>query len=126
VQFADGRVRLGQVSRAVPGFLPGPLAGGETLIRERVARFFPRLAALPATLQARPVAISADRLPVAGPLPQACDVLVVTAMDSPLIFAPALAVRLAAALAGEAVPDLAPFRPERFAASPGRSPGGPS
>jgi glycine/D-amino acid oxidase-like deaminating enzyme len=115
-QFADGRIRLGQVSRAVPGFLPGPLAGGEALIRERVNRFFPGLAAEPAALQGRPVAISADRLPVAGPLPQAPSVYLVAGMDSPLIFAPALAARLAADLAGEAVPDLAPFRPDRFAA----------
>jgi glycine/D-amino acid oxidase-like deaminating enzyme len=118
-QFSDGRVRLGQVSRAVPGFLPGPLPGGEALIRERLERFFPRLAAEPATLRGCPVAISADRLPVAGPLPQAPDVYVVAGIDSPLILTPALAARLAGALAGEAVPDLAPFRPDRFAARPG-------
>jgi glycine/D-amino acid oxidase-like deaminating enzyme len=62
------------------------------------------------------VAISADRLTVAGPLPQAPDVYVVAGIDSPLILTPTLAARLAAALAGEAVPDLAPFRPDRFAA----------
>jgi glycine/D-amino acid oxidase-like deaminating enzyme len=115
VQLSGGRVRLGQVSRAVPGFLPGPLAGGEALIRERIKRFFPRLAAEPATLRGRPVAISADRLPVAGPLPQAPDVYVVAGMDSPLISAPAIGARVAGALAGDAVPDLAPFRPDRFA-----------
>ena len=119
VQFPDGRVRLGQVSRAVPGFLPAPLAGGEALIRERLKRFFPRLAVEPATLRGRPVAISADRLPVAGPLPQAPDVYLVGGIDSPLILAPAIAARLAEALTGAAVPDLAPFRPDRFAAGLG-------
>jgi glycine/D-amino acid oxidase-like deaminating enzyme len=116
VQFPDGSVRIGQVSRAVPGFLPGPLASGEALIRERVKRFVPQLAAEPATLRGRPVAISADRLPVAGPLAQAPDVYLVAGLDSPLILAPVLAARLARALTGEAVPDLAPFSPARFAA----------
>jgi len=118
-QFGDGRIRLGQVSRAVPGFLPGPLPGGEALLRERAARYLPRLAGVPATLRARSVAISADKLPLAGPLAHAPDVFVVTAMDSPLIFAPAIAVRLAAALAGEPTPDLDPFRPDRVIAPPG-------
>jgi glycine/D-amino acid oxidase-like deaminating enzyme len=31
VELPDGAVRFGQVSRAVPGFLPGPLPGGEAL-----------------------------------------------------------------------------------------------
>jgi glycine/D-amino acid oxidase-like deaminating enzyme len=119
VQFSEGRITLGQVSRAVPGYLPAPLAGGEALIRERIARYFPRLAVEPATLRGRPVAISADRLPVAGPLPQAPGVYVVAGMDSPLILAPAIAARLAEALTGAAAPDLAPFRPDRFAPRPG-------
>jgi glycine/D-amino acid oxidase-like deaminating enzyme len=117
-QFGDGRIRLGQVSRAVPGFLPGPLPGGEALLRERAARFLPRLADVPATLRARSVAISADKLPLAGALAQAPDVFVMTAMDSPLIFAPAIAARLATALAGEPTPDLDPFRPDRVAPPP--------
>ncbi len=54
VQFPDGPLRIGQVTRAVPGFLPGPLAGGEALIRERIRRFFPRLALAPATLRDAP------------------------------------------------------------------------
>jgi hypothetical protein len=40
-------------------------------------------------------------------------------MDSPLILAPAIAARLAGALAGATVPDLAPFRPDRVATRSG-------
>jgi glycine/D-amino acid oxidase-like deaminating enzyme len=119
VQFPEGTVRFGQVSRAVPGLLPGPLPDGEALIRERMGRFFPRLAQAPATLRGRAVAISADRLPIAGPLPQAPGVYVVAGMDSPLILAPAVAARAAGELAGDAAPDLAPFRPDRFGARSG-------
>lgn len=117
VQFADGRLLLGQVSRAVPGFRGTPNPAGEALIRAAARTFFPRLADLPARLHGRPVAISADRGPVAGPLPEMENVYVAAGYDSPVIYTPALAARLASALAGEPVPELESFSPARFATS---------
>ena len=115
-QFGDGRLHLGQVSRAIPGFLGGPKPEGEALLRAHVRRFFPTLADTPATLHGRPVAISADRLPIAGPLPTIPNLHVISGLTSPLIYLPALAQRYAALLAGATPPELSPFSPGRFAA----------
>ena len=116
VQLPDGRVRLGQMSRAVSGFWDGPHPEAEALIRAEVARFFPELAAQPGTVSHRPVSFSADRLPIAGPVPGAEGYWLVGGLVSPLIYLPALAPKMAAALAGETVPALTPFAPARFMA----------
>lgn len=113
VQFADGRVRLGQVSRAVSGFLGGAKEDAEALIRAAARPLFPALAEAPARVRARPVAITADRLPLAGPLEAVPNLFVAAGFDSPLSYAPALATRLAAALAGTPPPELAEFQPGR-------------
>src|SRR5262249_10267001 len=99
-----------------------PLVDGEQLIRQCIGRFLPGLAPLPGRLHGRAVAISADRRPVAGAFAGARDLYVVAGMVSPIVFAPSLAGRLAASLAGEPTPDLAPFSPDRLLAGPDRSP----
>jgi glycine/D-amino acid oxidase-like deaminating enzyme len=114
VQQADGRVRLGQISRAISGILDGPYPDGEAAIRAEVARFYPDLAQQPGRVYSRPVSFSADRLPVAGPVPGAPGCWLVTGLVSPLIFMPALAKRIAAALDGERVTELEPFAPARL------------
>lgn len=114
VQQADGRVRLGQLSRGISGMLDGPRPDGDALIRAEVARYFPDLAKVPGTLHSRPVSFSVDRLPAAGPVPGAPGFWLVNGLVSPLIFLPALAPRMAAALNGDAVPELAPFAPARL------------
>jgi glycine/D-amino acid oxidase-like deaminating enzyme len=114
VQQADGRVRLGQISRGIAGVLDGPRPDGEAAIRAEVARFYPDLAQQPGQIHSRPVSFSADRLPVAGPVPGAPGTWLVTGLVSPLIYLPALAPRMAAALDGEVVPELEPFSPSRL------------
>jgi glycine/D-amino acid oxidase-like deaminating enzyme len=114
VQQADGRVRLGQVSRGVSGFLDGPQPNGEAAIRAEVARFFPDLARQPGQVHHRPVSFTPDRLPLAGPVPGAPGYWLVNGLVSPLIYLPALAPRMAAALEGERVPELEPFAPARL------------
>lgn len=118
VQLPDGRVRLGQMSSAISGFRDGPNADADALIRAEVARFFPVLAQQPGTLSHRPVSFSADRLPIAGPVPGAPGYWLVGGLVSPLIYLPALAPRMAAALAGNAVPELTPFWPARLMEAP--------
>ncbi|MCC7369724.1 MAG: FAD-binding oxidoreductase [Chloroflexi bacterium] len=117
VQMPDGRVRLGQMSRAVSGFWDGPHPDAEQLIRAEVAKFYPELAQQPGTLSHRPVSFSADRLPLAGPVPGAPGTWLVSGLVSPLIYLPALAPRVAAALAGDSVPEIALFSPGRLMAS---------
>lgn len=114
VQLPDGRVRLGQMSRAVSGFWDGPHPDADRLIRAEVARFFPELARQPGMVAHRPVGYPADRLPIAGPVPGAPSLWLVGGMISPLIYLPALASRMAAALAGEAAPEIAAFGPGRL------------
>jgi glycine/D-amino acid oxidase-like deaminating enzyme len=118
VQQADGRVRLGQISRGISGFLDGPRPDGEAAIRSEVARFYPELAKQPGQVHSRPVSFSADRLPVVGAVPRLPGYWLVTGLVSPLIYLPALAPRMAAALAGESVPELAPFAPDRLLDGP--------
>jgi glycine/D-amino acid oxidase-like deaminating enzyme len=114
VQQADGRVRLGQISRGISGFLDGPRSDGEAAIRAEVGRFFPDLAKQPGQVHHRPVSFSTDRLPVAGEVPGAPGYWLVTGLVSPLIYLPALARRMAAALEGDSAPELAPFAPSRL------------
>jgi glycine/D-amino acid oxidase-like deaminating enzyme len=114
IQQADGRVRLGQISRGISGFLDGPRPDGEAAIRSEVARFYPDLAWQPGQVHSRPVSFSADRLPVAGAVPGLSGYWLVTGLVSPLIYLPALAPRMAAAMAGEAVPEIASFAPDRL------------
>jgi glycine/D-amino acid oxidase-like deaminating enzyme len=114
VQLPDGRVRLGQVSRAVSGFWDGPHPDADRLVRAEVERFFPDLAQQPGIVAHRPVGYPADRLPIAGPVPGAPGLWLVGGLVSPIIYLPSLAPRLAAALAGEVVPELAAFGPGRL------------
>jgi glycine/D-amino acid oxidase-like deaminating enzyme len=118
VQQADGRVRLGQLSRAISGFLDGPQPDGEAAIRAEVARYFPELARQPGRVHHRPVSFTPDRLPLAGPVPGAAGYWLVNGLVSPLIYLPALAPRIAAALDGERVPELSPFAPARLLETP--------
>src|SRR5688572_21641898 len=117
VQQADGRVRLGQLSRGISGFLDGPEPDGEAAIRAEVSGYFPELAKLPGQLHHRPVSFTPDRLPLAGPVPGAPGYWLVNGLVSPLIYLPALAPRMAAALAGHRVPELEPFAPARLVAA---------
>jgi glycine/D-amino acid oxidase-like deaminating enzyme len=114
IQQADGRVRLGQISRGISGFLDGPRPDGEAAIRSEVARFYPDLAWQPGQVHSRPVSFSADRLPVAGAVPGLPGYWLVTGLVSPLIYLPALAPRMVAAMEGASVPEIAPFAPDRL------------
>ena len=114
-QFPDGRIQIGQVSRAVPGLRAVPRPESEAAIRNLARTLLPGLADLPAALRTCPVSIALDRLPVAGLVPSVEGLYVMAGLPSPLIYLPALAPRMAALLAGETVPELEPFNPSRFA-----------
>lgn len=113
-QHPDGRVHIGQVTRAIPAYRPVPAPDSEGELRAMLRKFFPTLADILAKLRLSHVAISADGAPVAGPVPGIEGLHVVSGLPSPLIFAPALAERIAGLLSGEPQPDLAVFDPGRF------------
>jgi glycine/D-amino acid oxidase-like deaminating enzyme len=114
VQQADGRVRMGQISRGISGILDAPYPDGEALIRAEVARFYPDLAQQPGQIHSRPVSFSADRLPIAGPVPGAPGYWLLTGLVSPMIYLPSVAPRMAAAMDGESIPEIEPFAPARL------------
>lgn len=96
VQFLDGHVRVGQVSRMVPAMpaaadpssIEPLLAGAEPLFSG--VRKLPNL-----RLEYRPVAFTPDHLPVVGALPGLPNVVGIATSQSPLVLAPAIGASLA-------------------------------
>lgn len=96
VQFLDGHVRVGQVSRMVPAM---PADGDPSSIEPLLAGAEPLFAGvrkLPnLRLEYRPVAFTPDHLPVVGILPGFPNAVVVATSQSPLVLAPAIGASLA-------------------------------
>lgn len=96
VQFLDGHVRVGQVSRMVPAM---PAAADPSSIEPLLAGAEPLFAGvrkLPnLRLEYRPVAFTPDHLPVVGILPGLPHVVAVATSQSPLVLAPAIGASLA-------------------------------
>lgn len=96
VQFKDGSLLLGQISRA----LTDPHAkidaeASETAIRDRVGKVLPTLGQLPGTWHHCLVAFSHNRLAVVGTLPDIEGVSIFSGFSNPLVYAPPLAQRFA-------------------------------
>ncbi|MCL1471541.1 NAD(P)/FAD-dependent oxidoreductase [Argonema antarcticum] len=105
VQFKDGTIRLGQISRALtdPSAKIDPLAS-EAAIRAQVGKVLPALGKLPGTWHHCLVAFSHNRLPIVGKLPGVQGVYIFSGFSNPLVFVPPLAQRFAAHCAGEEDP----------------------
>lgn len=116
VQFLDGSIRLGQISRVLtdPEAKVDP-AASEAAIRTDVGKILPALAQLPGTWHSCLVAFSGDMLPVVGPIPGMEGIHVFSSFTSPMLFVPPLAQRFANYMAG--VPDdiIPHMSPTRFA-----------
>ncbi len=117
IQFLDGRIRIGQISRvltnpSVPNTAVNP-AESEAAIRTEIAKILPALANLPATWHQCLVAFSPDQLPSIGEIPGFQGIHLFTGFSSPLVFVPPLARRFASFAAtrtDEIVPQLSPGR----------------
>ncbi|MGF1512922.1 MAG: NAD(P)/FAD-dependent oxidoreductase [Elainellaceae cyanobacterium] len=115
VQFLDGRLCIGQISRTLGDpFAAVDLAESEARIRQAVGQVLPALATLPARCHHCLVAFSGDRLPLIGPVPGADNLHLFSGFGSPFAILPTLAQRFAAHAA--AAPDdiivsLSPRRP---------------
>jgi len=115
IQFPDGHVRIGQLSRFVPAHRDAPDPASYALLLAAAGKLLPGVSALPGLqLGSRQVTFTPDHLPIVGPLPGMPDAIVVATSTSPVILVPAVAEALAAfATTGRWDPALAEWRLDR-------------
>ncbi|NJL98597.1 MAG: FAD-binding oxidoreductase [Synechococcaceae cyanobacterium SM2_3_2] len=97
VQFRDGSLRIGQISRTVSSMDPvvAP-AESEAQIRAGIAQWLPALQDLPGTWRHARVSFSADQLPLVGSLPGTNGrIHLFSGFSNPLAVVPVLAQRYA-------------------------------
>jgi glycine/D-amino acid oxidase-like deaminating enzyme len=96
LQFHNGHIRMGQISRAWTTLTPAiDPAQSEAQIRTQVGQILPAIAELPGTWSACAVAFSRDQLPLVGPLPGYESIWLFSGFSNPFALVPALARRLA-------------------------------
>ncbi|MEW6495286.1 MAG: FAD-binding oxidoreductase [Cyanobacteriota bacterium] len=96
VQFLDGRLRIGQLSRVLTNpYAEVDSAASEAAIRTQVGKILPALEQLPGTWHHCLVAFSSDRLPVISPLDNIQGAFVFSGFTTPLVFIPPLAKHFA-------------------------------
>ncbi|MGD1908630.1 MAG: NAD(P)/FAD-dependent oxidoreductase [Leptolyngbyaceae cyanobacterium] len=117
VQFQDGTVRIGQISRLHTALQP-PLdqAAGTAQLRQGMANLVPALATVPGQWRSCPVAFSQDGLPLAGPVSAVSGLALFSGFSSPFALVPGLAVHFAKWAAGGADSLMASVSPDRFGA----------
>lgn len=114
VQFLDGRMRMGQVSRALTD--PNPVidrAASELEMREAIAQLMPALRNVPGQWQGCLVAFSGDRLPLIGALPNSEGIHIFSGFSNPFAILPPLARRFARHSTGQSddlIKQLSPAR----------------
>ena len=114
VQFQDGHLCLGQISRlSTTPHSSLHAAASEALIRQGIRRILPDLADLPGRWQHCLVSFSPDGLPLIGALSPWQNLHLFSGFTSPFALVPALAVRFAQALVTNPDPLLTIFRPDR-------------
>ncbi|MBD2455621.1 FAD-binding oxidoreductase [Nostoc sp. FACHB-87] len=102
VQFLDGSLRVGQISRV----LTNPDAevnteDSENWLRNSIAAVLPDMAKLPGTWHHCLVAFSNNRLPVIGAIPEFAGLHIFSGFSNPLVFVPPLAQRFANFVTGK-------------------------
>lgn len=115
IQFRDGHLCLGQISRTLTQ--PDPevdAAASESTIRQGIAAVLPDLAEVPGTWHQVLVSFSRDRYPLVGPIPGITGLQVCTGFSSPFVYVPPVAERFAKAAVGQADELLSAFSPGRF------------
>jgi glycine/D-amino acid oxidase-like deaminating enzyme len=115
IQFNDGSLRIGQLSRTLSDL--NAKVDRETsfrAIRAGIGKVLPALAGLPATWHDCIVAFSADKLPVVGPIGSRPGLYVFSGLSNPLAIVPAVAERFANWATGEKDWAIALLSPDRF------------
>ncbi|MBE9116432.1 FAD-binding oxidoreductase [Lusitaniella coriacea LEGE 07157] len=102
VQFKDGHLCLGQLSRTLSNpFAPVDAAASEEKLRRAIAHLLPPLAQLPGTWHHCLVAFSNNSLPLVGKLDKIEGIYLFSGFTSTLLFAPPLAKHFARWANGE-------------------------
>jgi glycine/D-amino acid oxidase-like deaminating enzyme len=115
IQFNDGSLRIGQLSRTLSDV--NAKVDRETsfrAIRAGIGKVLPALADLPATWHDCIVAFSADKLPVVGPIGSRSGLYVFSGLSNPLAIVPAVAERFANWATGEKDWAIELLSPDRF------------
>ncbi|MGE5657075.1 MAG: NAD(P)/FAD-dependent oxidoreductase [Actinomycetota bacterium] len=115
IQFRDGSLRMGQISRALsnPEAAIDPQSS-EAIIRTGVGKFLPALETVPGTWHHCLVAFSSDGLPLIGSLPNLEGLHLFSGFSNPLVFIPPLAQRFAKVVAGQKDERILQLSPARF------------
>ncbi|MDB9541558.1 FAD-binding oxidoreductase [Anabaenopsis tanganyikae CS-531] len=102
IQFQDGSLRLGQISRVLTDpFAQINAQESEKWLRTSIQQVLPPLANLPGTWHHCLVAFSGDRLPLVGAIPGFEGIHVFSGFSNPLVIIPPLARRFADFVAGK-------------------------
>jgi glycine/D-amino acid oxidase-like deaminating enzyme len=124
VQFIDGRLRMGQISRvmtdpqamqstsSIGGIVDGQQSESE--MRFEVGRILPKLAQVPGQWHQCLVAFSGDGLPLVGAIPELEGISIFSGFSNPFAILPSLAQRFAQSLTGQPDAIVAQLSPSRF------------
>jgi len=112
IQFQNGRLLIGQMSCILTD--PKAKPTSEAAIREQVRKILPAIADLPGQCYHCLVAFTHDSHPLVGALPEFSNIHLFSGFTTPFVFAPPLARRFAAAIAGQDDPLIAQLSPARL------------
>jgi glycine/D-amino acid oxidase-like deaminating enzyme len=102
VQFMDGSLRLGQISRAITNpYTQIDANYSEKWLRENIMQMLPALGNLPGTWHHCLVAFTDNKLPLIGRVSELENIYIFSGFSSPFMFVLPLAERYAKFLAGE-------------------------
>ncbi|NJR38357.1 MAG: FAD-binding oxidoreductase [Leptolyngbyaceae cyanobacterium CSU_1_4] len=117
VQFQDGSLRIGQITRALTDLHPQVDAPeSEIAMRMGIEKILPALKDVPGKWRSCLVAFSGDRLPLVGAMPQAPSIHLFSGFSNPFAILPPLARRFAQQAAGHPDEILRQMSPGRFEA----------
>jgi glycine/D-amino acid oxidase-like deaminating enzyme len=115
LQFQNGHVRMGQISRTISDLdTPIDPQASETLMRQKIGKILPAIAALPGTWCACKVAFSGDHLPIVGEIPGINGVHLFSGFSNPMALVPGTARRFAVMATGQPDELLKGFGVDRF------------
>ncbi|MDJ0617716.1 MAG: FAD-binding oxidoreductase [Calothrix sp. MO_192.B10] len=115
VQFLDGSLRLGQISRTLTDpFAEIDPSGSETALRQSIGEVLPVLKDIPGTWHHCLVAFSQDSLPLIGEIPGWQGLQIFSGFSNPLVIVPPLAQRFANFVTGRDDEAIAQCQPNRL------------
>lgn len=122
IQFQDGRLRIGQITRALTDWdAPIDAAQSEHTLRQAIGTVLPALRDVPGTWHRCRVAFCGDRLPLIGPLPGIHGLHIFSGFSNPFAILPPLAKHYATHVTRHLDPLIPPLTPHRSPLTPVQS-----